>query len=161
MLVRALVAFLILPGTFAGLLPLVAISFDPWRGEGWSGGGVLLGCGLLGLLWCVRDFYVSGKGTLAPWDPPHHLVVVGLYRHARNPMYISVLTIVSGWALLAGSPLLFGYLIVLAVVFHLRVVTYEERVLSQQFPLEWAAYAANVPRWIPRSRPWSPAHRCL
>jgi protein-S-isoprenylcysteine O-methyltransferase Ste14 len=159
MLVRALAAFLILPGTFAGMLPFIIMSLDRWRGAGWSGGAMLLVTGLLGLLWCVRDFYVSGKGTLAPWDPPHRLVVVGLYRYTRNPMYISVLTIVSGWAVLSGSPLLFGYLVLLGVMFHLRVLTYEERVLSQQFPDEWEAYAGNVRRWLPRPRPWSASHR--
>jgi protein-S-isoprenylcysteine O-methyltransferase Ste14 len=65
------------------------------------------------LLWCVRDFYVSGRGTLAPWDPPKHLVVVGLYRFTRNPMYIGVLMVVGGWGLRAGSPVLGMYLVVL------------------------------------------------
>ena len=58
------------------------------------------------LLWCVRDFYVSGRGTLAPLDPPKRVVIVGLYRFVRNPMYVAVLTILVGWALLYGSWLL-------------------------------------------------------
>jgi len=67
---------------------------------------VVLGGGLVVLLWCVRDFYVSGRGTLAPWNPPKRLVVVGLYRFTRNPMYIGVLMVVGGWAVRAGSPVL-------------------------------------------------------
>ena len=59
---------------------------------------VVLAAGTVGLLWCVRDFYVQGKGTLAPWSPTQNLVVVGLYRYSRNPMYVSVLLILIGWA---------------------------------------------------------------
>ena len=56
---------------------------------------MFLGTVVLG--WCIRDFYISGKGTLAPWDPPRKLVVMGLYRYVRNPMYIGVLILVAGW----------------------------------------------------------------
>jgi protein-S-isoprenylcysteine O-methyltransferase Ste14 len=59
--------------------------------------------GIFALVWCVRDFYVSGRGTLAPWDPPTRLVIIGLYRFLRNPMYVAVLTILVGWALLYRS----------------------------------------------------------
>ncbi len=150
MFARALLAFLILPGMFAGLLPWVLARADPWRGEAHSVGFVVLGGGLIVLLWCVRDFYVSGKGTLAPWDPPRHLVVVGLYRFARNPMYLGVLLVVGGWALVMSSPLLAGYLLLLAGGFHLRVVRYEEPWLATQFGSEWSAYSAAVPRWLLR-----------
>jgi protein-S-isoprenylcysteine O-methyltransferase Ste14 len=108
--------------------------------------------GFLLLLWCVRDFYVSGKGTLAPWDPPKRLVVVGLYRFVRNPMYVAVLTVVAGWSLAFGSRWLGLYLGILAVAFHLRVLFYEEPWLSRQFGADWVAYSKAVPRWLPR--PW-------
>jgi protein-S-isoprenylcysteine O-methyltransferase Ste14 len=81
----------------------------------------------------VRDFFVAGRGTLAPWDPPRHLVVVGLYRFVRNPMYVSVLTVVVGWWLATGSRLLAGYAVVLAIGFHLRVLYHEEPWLRRQF----------------------------
>ena len=154
MFVRALFAFLALPGVFAGIIPWGLVSLDPWRRQSWTFGVFVLAFGLWGLLWCVRDFYVSGKGTLAPWDPPKHLVEVGLYRFTRNPMYLSVLMLVGGWGLLTGSPLLAGYLVALALTFHLRVVLYEERRLSQQFGAEWLRYSAAVPRWAPRVKPW-------
>ena len=109
--------------------------------------------GLLLLLWCVRDFYVSGQGTLAPWHPPKHLVAVGLYRRVRNPMYIAVLTIVLGWSVPCGSARLALYLRALAVGFHLRVVLHEEPWLRRQFTEEWAAYSASVSRWLPRLTP--------
>lgn len=152
MLVRALFAFLMLPGVFGAIVPWVLVSGDPWRGEGWLSGAVLMGLGLLGLMWCVRDFYVSGRGTLAPWDPPARLVIVGLYRYTRNPMYVSLLLFVSGWSAVAASPVLACYAAVVAVAFHLRVLLHEEPWLAKNFGPDWAAYSARVPRWIPRLR---------
>ena len=149
MFFRALLAFLILPFLVAGLIPLVLAAIDLWRGHGFLFSGILVaGLGLLVLLCCVRDFYISGKGTLAPWDPPKHLVTVGLYRYSRNPMYIGVLTLIGGWALLTASPLLASYLLLFAVIFHLRVLLYEEPWLSNRFGAEWISYRANTPRWI-------------
>ncbi len=109
---RALVSFLVLPGVVAGLIPWLIVSanrFEPTNGWFWPGLGVL-STGLAILLWCVRDFYVTGKGTLAPWDPPLALIVI----------------------------------------FHLRVVFFEEAWLAKSFPAEWNAYRAAVPRWLPR-----------
>ncbi len=157
MFLRALVAFLALPGVFAIVLPYSIASADPLSGTGWTFGAIVMGCGGLVLQWCVRDFYTSGKGTPAPWHPPERLVVVGLYRHTRNPMYLGVLTLVGGWCILTGSPLLCCYLLVMALSFHTSVVFYEEPVLSKQFAGEWKAYSAAVPRWLPRLTPWNRA----
>lgn len=149
--IRATGAFLALPGVVAGVLPIII-------GRG-SGVGrfqllslvpLLVGFGLL--VWCVRDFFVAGHGTLAPWDPPKHLVVVGLYRFVRNPMYLAVLTIVSGWNLYFGSMALVWYLIFFAALFHLRVVLFEEPWLNRQFGPDWKEYARVTPRWIPKFR---------
>jgi protein-S-isoprenylcysteine O-methyltransferase Ste14 len=147
---------LILPGTFACVLPWFLAGADTSRGDGWAIGGVVLGVGLAVVLWCVRDFFVSGRGTLAPWDPPRHLVVVGLYRYVRNPMYVGVLLIVVGWSLLAGSRLVGIYAAILAVGFHLRVLTYEEPWLARTFGDEWTRYSAAVHRWLPRRDAWRP-----
>ena len=150
MFIRALMAFLILPCVVAGLIPMLLAYLDPWRGHGFHFSGIsVMGLGLLVLLWCVRDFYVSGRGTLAPWDPPKHIVIVGLYRFSRNPMYIGVLTLIGGWVLHAGSPLLVCYLLLSAIVFHLRVIRYEEPWLSKTFGIEWTSYCAITPRWLP------------
>ncbi|MFZ2657509.1 MAG: isoprenylcysteine carboxylmethyltransferase family protein [Victivallales bacterium] len=149
MFLRALAAFLILPGVVAGIIPLLLAYSDLWRGHAVIiPGGIIMGLGFFLLLWCVRDFYVSGKGTLAPWDPPKHLVVVGLYRFSRNPMYISVLTLIGGWALLAASPLTGAYFLIFCIIFHLRVIFYEEPCLSKMFGQEWTDYCAQVSRWI-------------
>ena len=67
---RALISFLVLPGTVAGLIPAWIVSTDHGRGHGLTLGAVPLAIGVVMLLRCVRDFYESGKGTLAPWDPP-------------------------------------------------------------------------------------------
>lgn len=147
---RALIALLILPGTFAGLIPAWIISNDRWRGDGSVWGVVPLAFGAVILVWCIRDFYVAGKGTLAPWDPPKSLVVVGLYRFVRNPMYVGILLLLAGWAFMSGSWLLACYAGLFGVAFHLRVVLYEEPRLRKNFPQEWSSYAAAVPRWLPR-----------
>ncbi len=153
MFLRALASFLVLPGVVAGLVPPMLAAADPWRGGGWSVGVAVLAVGLFVLLWTVRDFYVAGKGTLAPWDPPKHLVIVGLYRYTRNPMYVGVIILVAGWALRLGSPVLAGYMAVLMVAFHLRVVMAEEPWLQRQFGDAWSAYSAEVPRWFGLGRP--------
>jgi len=158
MFLRALLAFLLLPGLAAGVLPPLLAMVDPWRGDLFLPGGLPAGCGLILLLWCVRDFYVAGKGTLAPWDPPRRLVVVGLYRHLRNPMYVGVLLLVAGWAALLASPLLLLYALALAIGFHLRVVFYEEPWLASSFGADWQRYRTAVRRWRPRWIPWNDRH---
>lgn len=149
LLLRAIFAFLALPGVVAGFVPALIVSGDtPARGTFWFGIAVL-GVGGSLLLWCVRDFFVSGKGTLAPWDPPRELVIVGLYHHVRNPMYLAVLTVVAGWSLLYASIWMTGYLVLLAAAFHLRVVWHEEPWLRRQFGPAWESYAGSVSRWLP------------
>jgi protein-S-isoprenylcysteine O-methyltransferase Ste14 len=138
MVLRALFAFLALPGIVAGVVPL-AIGYADTRFHQVSPVGYVLLVVLL--LWCARDFFVSGKGTLAPWDPPKHLVVVGLCRYVRNPMYLAVLTIVLGWGLAFGSAWLGLYLVALAIGFQLRVVFYEEPWLQRQFGAEWGLFS--------------------
>jgi len=148
MFLRAIAAFLVLPGTVAFLVPLFVIHPDlNW--SSFSPLGVLpLGVGIILLLWCVRDFYVAGKGTLAPWAPPRNLVVVGLYRYSRNPMYVGVILILLGWAIGFRSRPLWIYAFVVAVGFHLRVVLNEEPFLSRTHDEAWARYRASVPRWL-------------
>jgi len=154
MFLRALLAFLALPFVAAFIVPPFLAAADPWRaGVLWQGGVVmLLGSALL--LWCVRDFHASGRGTLAPWAPPENLVVVGLYRHVRNPMYIGVLTLVAGWSLLLTSPVLALYTAALAIGFHIQVCVKEEPRLSVRFGNDWTRYSTHVARWLPRLKPW-------
>jgi len=111
-------------------------------------GLVVLAAGTTGLLWCVRDFYVVGNGTLAPWAPPEHLVVVGLYRYSRNPMYVCVALVLLGWAIAFASTGLFVYTLVVVTAFHLRVVLGEEPWLARTHGEQWRHYARSVPRWF-------------
>ena len=90
MFIRALFAFLALPGVVAFAVPIAWLVASSHTSLVHPLGLVPLIVGSAALLWCVRDFYVSGKGTLAPWAPPVYLVVAGLYRYTRNPMYVAV-----------------------------------------------------------------------
>lgn len=102
---RAVLAFLAMPGLGGMVAPWSIAAGDRWRGSSHPTGGGRR---------CVRDFYVVGKGTLAPWAPPRRLVV-GLYRFVRNPMYLSVLVTVAGIAWWRGSPLVCVYASILAL----------------------------------------------
>ena len=155
MLLKAVIAFLLVPGIFAGIFPIAIVESDPWRSDGFAGGTVFIITGLLLLLRCIRDFYVSGKGTLAPWAPPRRLVVVGLYQYTRNPMYLAVLTLLSGMVMVFYSPLLLIYTVVLAIIFHLRTIYHEEPWLASRFASDWQAFAKAVPRWLPRLSAWN------
>lgn len=108
MFARALLAFIAMPGMVAFAIPFAWLwqsgqlrVVHPW-------GLTVLLIGAVGLLRCVRDFYVQGEGTLAPWAPPERLVVVGPYRWSRNPMYVSVLLVLLGWAAAFASAALLG-----------------------------------------------------
>jgi protein-S-isoprenylcysteine O-methyltransferase Ste14 len=154
MYIRALIAFIALPGVAALIVPPLIAYFDPWKGYHWAAGIPVMCLGAFILLWCVRDFFVSGKGTLAPWDPPRNLVVVGLYRFVRNPMYVGVLLLLFGWCLYFRSPVLFLYTAILAIGFHIRVIRNEEPWLKEQFGSQWEVYRHEVSRWLPRITPW-------
>lgn len=152
LLVRALLALLLLPGTFAFLIPLFLIRSGS-VGAPFSAWGLLpFVPGIALLLWCVREFYVTGRGTLAPWAPPRELVTTGLYRFSRNPMYVAVLLILCGWALGFRSRALAIYALAVAVAFHLRVVLGEEPWLARTHGEKWARYRSEVPRWFGRRR---------
>jgi len=147
---RALLAFLALPGTVAFLVPYLLLdpadrSFNALR-------LVALLPGIVGLLWCVWSFYIEGRGTLAPWSPPRHLVVCGLYRFSRNPMYVSVILILWGWAVGFRSRALALYALGVMLMFHLRVVLGEEPWLARTHGEAWHRYRAAVPRWFGRAR---------
>lgn len=149
MFLRALFAFLACPGVVALLVPLcIAWNRHPAGAPWFPIGLAMLTLGLSLLLWCVRDFYVAGKGTLAPWSPPRHLVSVGLYRYSRNPMYLAVTMMLAGWALCFWSPTLAIYTGSVMVGFHLRVVFGEEPWLARTHGAAWDEYKSKVPRWL-------------
>jgi len=148
MLVRAIAAFVALPGIVAFALPITVgtSAGRPARHQVIS--VVVLCLGTLLLLWCVREFYVAGRGTLAPWAPPRHLVTSGPYRLSRNPMYVGVVTILIGWSILWDSRTLVLYALAVAAAVHVRVLLAEEPWAARKFGAEWEAYRARVPRWF-------------
>jgi protein-S-isoprenylcysteine O-methyltransferase Ste14 len=147
-LIRAIAAFIALPGVVAFAIPLW-IGLAAGRSVRYlMAGGVLLSLGTFLLLLCVREFYVSGRGTLAPWDPPRQLVTSGPYRCSRNPMYVGVILILSGWCVFWGSRTLLIYEVLIMAGFHLRVLLFEEPWAAGRFGAEWDAYRARVPRWV-------------
>ncbi len=154
MFIRALIAFIALPGIAAIIAPPLIAYYDPWNWYHWTPGILIMCVGAFVLFWCIRDFYVSGRGTLGPWDPPKKLVVVGLYRFVRNPMYVGVLMLVLGWSIYYCSLVLFLYAAILAIGFHIRVIRNEEPWLKAQFGKEWELYQQEVSRWLPRVKPW-------
>jgi protein-S-isoprenylcysteine O-methyltransferase Ste14 len=145
---QAAFALLVLPGTVAFLIPLLL--FEPARAE--RGFDILalvpLSLGAFLLLWCVKEFYVVGKGTLAPWTPPRELVVTGPFRFSRNPIYIAVVLIILGWALAFHSLPLVVFALATLLVFHLRVVLGEESWLARTHGNRWIEYRERVPRWV-------------
>jgi protein-S-isoprenylcysteine O-methyltransferase Ste14 len=145
---RALFAFIAMPGMVAYAIPVAWLwqSQELHVRQPW--GLVSLAAGTVGLLWCVRDFYVQGKGTLAPWSPPQQLVIVGLYRYSRNPMYVCVLLILLGWSVAFSSAGLLVYTPFIALAFQLRVIYGEEPWLAQRHGTVWQAYVGRVPRWL-------------
>ena len=97
---------------------------------------------------CLWDFATFGRGTPAPIDPPKRLIVHGLYRYTRNPMYVGVLTVITGWLILAPSSALTVYLPSVWLAFHLFVVVYEEPRLHELFGEEYVEYRRSVSRWV-------------
>jgi len=148
-LLRAIGAFIALPGIVAFAAPVwIAMSTGDHPVRCAALAGLPLGLGSLLLLWSVREFYVTGRGTLAPWDAPQHLVTSGPYRFSRNPMYIGVVTILAGWCTLWVSRALVIYTLLALVAFHLRVLLYEEPRAARQFGPQWQSYRKRVPRWL-------------
>lgn len=152
---KTLIFTILVPGTVAGIVPWLLLQQS---GEGavaipsiWLIGLVplLLGVGLY--LWCAGAFTFVGKGTPAPIDAPKVLVIQGPYQWVRNPMYIAVLSVVIGEAILFHSLLLVEYALLVWLVVHVFVVFVEEPSLLRQFGARYETYLRTVARWLPRS----------
>ncbi|HKE52940.1 MAG TPA: isoprenylcysteine carboxylmethyltransferase family protein [Actinomycetes bacterium] len=161
------VFFALAPGVVAGLVP--------WWLTGWQvreppysvplrlAGVILLVAGAAVLVQAFARFVVEGAGTPAPIAPPEHLVVGGLYRYVRNPMYLAILVAIVGQGLVLGQPVLFGYTTFVGAAVVSFVYGYEQPVLARTFGADYEAYRRAVPGWWPRLRPWhgdqGPANR--
>ncbi|MGH3738636.1 MAG: methyltransferase family protein [Micromonosporaceae bacterium] len=162
----SVVWFVLAPGVVAGLVP--------WWLTGWRFapaplgplgplglglrvvGAVLIAAGVVVLIGAFARFVVEGLGTPAPVAPPGRLVVGGLYRYVRNPMYLAVLATLVGQALLLWAPVLLGYAAVVTLVELFFVYGYEEPTLRASFGTQYDEYRRHVPAWWPRLRPWQP-----
>ncbi|MGH7713870.1 MAG: methyltransferase family protein [Gemmatimonadaceae bacterium] len=119
-------------------------------------GAVLLGVGLLLFVSSLRRFATEGRGTLAPWDPPRHLVVRGPYRYVRNPMISGVILILVSESLLLLSRPHFAWAAMFFVINAIYIPLFEESQLAARFGASYKEYTRHVPRLVPRLRPWEP-----
>jgi len=150
LLLKNLLFTLIVPGTVGVYVPLLlAQGYLSATGPIFLLAVTLLTIGGSIYAWCVWDFAAFGRGTPAPIDAPRRLIVRGLYRYTRNPMYVGVLTVLLGWAALFQATRVLLYAVCAGVCFHLFVVLYEERYLARQFGAEYHDYCASVGRWLP------------
>ena len=150
--------FLVLaPGIVAGLLPWLLTKWESLPAPLLLriAGAVLAIAGLGFLLHAFWRFAVEGLGTPAPAAPTERLVTGGVYRHVRNPMYLAVLAMIIGQALLLGQLLLAPYAIAVAAMFFAFARVYEEPTLIREFGGDYENYRKAVPGWIPRWTPWS------
>jgi protein-S-isoprenylcysteine O-methyltransferase Ste14 len=147
---------LMAPGVVAGLVP--------WWLTGWRMGAAypapvqitgmaLVAVGAAVLLTAFAQFAIEGRGTPAPPAPTEQLVVRGLYRYVRNPMYLAVLAVITGQALLLSRPILLGYAAVVAAAFIAFVYGYEQPTLTRRYGAQYQAYRRAVPGWWPRLPP--------
>lgn len=147
---------LLVPGLLVGAMPIWLVQTD----EALFSFGIfrwlavpLWAAGTAVLLWCAWAFTMRGHGTPSPTDPPRELVVSGLYRFVRNPIYICVTAIFLGYLFWHPSLALLLCPAITAASSHLFVIFYEEPHLRQAFGASYEEYCRLVPRWIPRLRP--------
>ncbi|MDR1368009.1 MAG: isoprenylcysteine carboxylmethyltransferase family protein [Candidatus Accumulibacter sp.] len=155
---------LILPGSVLVFFPALALYLADYRWEFssiplFTAGCVLLCVGLSLAAWTMWLFAKKGRGTAAPWTPPKYLVVEGPYRHVRNPMITSVLTLLIAEALLLNSWLPMGIFALFLGGNMLYFPFVEEKSLENRFGPDYLAYKREVPRWLPRIKPFEPASR--
>ena len=158
-LLGSLAFFWIAPATVAGYIPWMLTKWQMQppllraSGSRWLG-GALLGAGAIIVVDSFARCALKGLGTPMPLAPPERLVISGLYRYVRNPMYLGVVHAIVGQALLFGSLVLLPYAALVWLIFFAFVVLYEEPILRQKFGPSYEHYQANVRRWWPRITPW-------
>jgi protein-S-isoprenylcysteine O-methyltransferase Ste14 len=151
-LLKTIVFTFLVPGTVTILVPYWLLSSrsvppEPSPVRYLGALPILIGAAIY--IWCAWDFTFAGRGTPAPIDPPKELVVRGLYRYVRNPIYIGILLILLGEAFLFASQRLFAYVAVMFMLYFLVVILYEEPTLKHKFGESYRRYCKDVPRWIP------------
>jgi protein-S-isoprenylcysteine O-methyltransferase Ste14 len=152
LLLRNLIFTVLQPGLVAGVIPYYIVRGElsletPWPLHTYFGIGILV-VGLIIMLRCILQFALEGKGTLSPVDPTRRLVVRGLYRYSRNPMYVGVMMILIGEAIVAQSGSLWIYLTIIFIGFNLFIMLHEEPRLKKDFGEEYLFYCKSVRRWL-------------
>lgn len=146
----------LVPGSLTVLVPYLLLSSGrelfTFRISAFRFAGLIpIAVGALFYIRCAWDFTFTGRGTPAPFDPPKEVVVRGLYRYVRNPMYVAAVLALAGEALLFESGLILAYAAAVFAFFHFWVVVYEEPTLRRKFGASYEGYCARVRRWIPRA----------
>jgi protein-S-isoprenylcysteine O-methyltransferase Ste14 len=143
---------LLVPGTVAVSIPCLIVdgSSVAWGSVAAAVPLFVLGAAIY--LWCLWDFATFGRGTPAPIDAPQRLVIRGLYRYIRNPMYTGILTVLLGWVVCFQTAGLVVYIVLVAGLFHLFVVLYEEPHLHRVFGSDYDGFRTRTGRWLPRGR---------
>ncbi len=153
---RAALFILLVPGSLAGWVPWFSAGSPPLAPRAGAPlallAALMVVAGWTVLLICAREFAHAGRGTPAPYDPPRSLVTGGLYRFTRNPMYVGVVTAIFGQALWFHSRDTVIYGIVMALLFHIAILVYEEPRLTRLFGEQYLEYKTAVPRWLGLTR---------
>lgn len=159
-------AIIVLPGTVLVFVPaiILAISANPDFTDQLATPDQMIfwlallpaAAGLCLAIWTVRLFMKFGAGTPAPWEPPQKLVIRGPYRHVRNPMISGVLLLLLAEAMLFQSLAIVWWMVIFFIGNAIYFPLVEEKGLEKRFANDYRLYKANVPRWIPRLRPWCP-----
>ena len=162
--VGSAVFFLVAPGVVSGLIPWLLTGWRvrepmPYLAPVRVFGTVLLLAGLIVLIQAFLRFVVEGLGTPAPVAAPDRLVLGGPYRYVRNPMYVAMLAVFVGQALLLGQLGLLLYAAAMWLIVASFVRFYEEPTLARRYGAQYEAYRRAVPAWWPRLRPWRPTKR--
>jgi len=153
--IGSVVFFAVNPGLMGGIVPWLLThwrSADPARALEVLGGAlIVVGAGML--LETIVRFVLEGRGTPHPIAPTEELIVGGSYRYIRNPMYLAVIAVILGQALLLGRLVLLIYAVLFWLIVASFVYFYEEPTLSDRHGEQYAAYQRAVPGWWPRLPP--------
>ncbi len=154
LVIESIAFTVVVPGTVTVLIPWMILRGggiampESWGMQQYAALSTL-GIGVATYFWCAWDFVASGRGIPFPIDHPRHLVVRGLYRYVRNPMYLGVLCVLVGEAGFLQSRALFIYAVTWFMIIHMVVLLHEEPTLRTKFGAEYRDYARSVRRWLP------------
>lgn len=153
LLLRNALSTAILPGSVLLWIPWLLIVGRANLGAHWpphlidAPGFALMATGWAIYFMCAWRFATEGNGTAAPWDAPNRIVMGGLYRWTRNPMYVGVIIALIGEALWIRTPAMIAYAAAASLMFHIRVLTYEEPAMRRLSKSDFLAYTSRVKRW--------------